>query len=71
VVIGVKVSLQQSIIQKKHKTQGYRGKRHFTAINHSKKAQNTGLSGYREVYSNRSFKKEQTYGFIGIKCSLP
>jgi hypothetical protein len=44
-VIGVKGSLQKSIIQKKQNIRGYRGKRQFTEINHSKKAKNTGLSG--------------------------
>jgi hypothetical protein len=41
-VIGVKVILQQSIIQIEQKIRDYRGKKQFTAINHSKKAQNTG-----------------------------
>jgi hypothetical protein len=42
-IIGVKVILQQSIIQKNCKMRDYRGKKHFTGINHSKKAQNAGL----------------------------
>jgi hypothetical protein len=41
-VIGAKCSLQKSIIQKNCKMRDYRGKMQFTAINHSKKAQNTG-----------------------------
>jgi hypothetical protein len=45
----------------------YRGIEQFTTINHSKKLQNAGLSGYRAVYSNQLFKK---CGFIGIKVSL-
>jgi hypothetical protein len=40
----------------------------LTEINHSKKLQNAGLSGYRAFYSNQLFKK---CGFIGVKVSLP
>jgi hypothetical protein len=64
---GVKSSLQKSIIQKKPKTQGYRGKRHFTEINHSKKVQKTGLQGYKAVYSNRSFKESKNKWLQGNK----
>jgi hypothetical protein len=39
----------------------------FTVINHSKKAQNTGLSGYREVHRNQSFKKSAKHGVIRDK----
>jgi hypothetical protein len=56
-IIGVKSSSQQSFIQIERKTRGYRGKKQFTTIIHSKKLQNAGLSGYRAVYSNQSFKK--------------
>jgi hypothetical protein len=42
----------------------------FTVINHSKKAQNTGLSGYREVHRNQSFKKSAKHGVIGVKSNL-
>jgi hypothetical protein len=43
VVTEVKVSLQQSIIQKNCKMRDYRGKSHFTEINHSNRAKNAGL----------------------------
>jgi hypothetical protein len=66
VITGVKSSSQQSIIQKEQKIRDYRGKMQFTAINHSKKAQNTGLSGYKAIYSNQSFKKSPKHGVIGV-----
>jgi hypothetical protein len=40
----------------------------FTVINHSKKLQNAGLSGYKAVYSNQLFKKGR---IIGVKSSSP
>jgi hypothetical protein len=54
--IGVKSNLQKSFIQKKTTMLDYRGKSQFTAINHSNRAQKTGLSGYRAVHHNQSFK---------------
>jgi hypothetical protein len=46
----------------------YRGKKQFIEINHSKKAQNTGLLGHRAVYRNQSFKKSPKHG---IKINSP
>jgi hypothetical protein len=44
-VIGVKCSLQKSFIQIEQKRQFYRGIRHFTKINHSKKSPKYGGIG--------------------------
>jgi hypothetical protein len=47
---------------------GYRGKKQFTAINHSNRAQKTGLSGYKAFYRNQSFKKKpKIRGYRGKK----
>jgi hypothetical protein len=47
--------------------QGYRDRKQFTTINHSKKAQNTGLSGEKVFYRNSSFKNRAKRGVIGVK----
>jgi hypothetical protein len=50
-VIGVKCSLQKSIIQIERKMRGYRGKKQFTAIIHSKKSPKHGI----QINSPQSF----------------
>jgi hypothetical protein len=67
-VIGVKCSLQKSIIQIEQKRQVYRGIRHFTEINHSKKSPKYGVIGI-ESNSQKSIiqKKPKTLGYRGKK----
>jgi hypothetical protein len=55
---------------KRAKTLDYRGKRQFRAIIYSKKTQNAGLSWYKAVYRNCSFKIGQKQRVIGVKRSL-
>jgi hypothetical protein len=63
-VIGVKCSLQKSIIQIERKRQVYRGKMHFTEINHSKKSPKYGVIGI-ESNSQKSIiqKKPKIRGY--------
>jgi hypothetical protein len=56
----------RSFIQKENKMRGYRGKKKFTEIVHSKRAKTMGLQGYKEVYRNYSFKKKPKHGVIGV-----
>jgi hypothetical protein len=58
------------LFKKKHKMRGYRGKKQFTEINHSNRAKKTGLSGYKAIYRNQSFKKKPQCGIIGVKVIL-
>jgi hypothetical protein len=66
-VIGVKGSLHQSIIQIEQKIRGYRGKRQFTVIIHSKKHKTRGYRGKKQftaiIHSNRN--RAQNTGLSG------
>jgi hypothetical protein len=61
----VQGSLPQLLIQNRAKTKGYRGKKKFTAIVHSKRAKTMGYRGIKHFTEINHSKKPQNAGLSG------